>query len=57
MRGSKAKMVFPRSRLGRTEFEKHMAINKKDFSAIEYLLRKGSRQLEIYSSSGIRNIQ
>ncbi|BCS24726.1 succinate dehydrogenase assembly factor 1 [Aspergillus puulaauensis] len=41
----------------RTEFEKHMAINKKDFGAIEYLLRKGSRQLEIYSSSGIRNIR
>ncbi|KAL4797364.1 complex 1 protein-domain-containing protein [Aspergillus venezuelensis] len=41
----------------RTEFNKHISISKKDFSAIEYLLRKGSRQLEMYSSPGIRNIR
>ncbi|KAL4930599.1 succinate dehydrogenase assembly factor 1 [Aspergillus undulatus] len=41
----------------RMEFEKHISISKKDFSAIEYLLRKGSRQLEMYSSPGIRNIR
>ncbi|KAL6235145.1 hypothetical protein BDW75DRAFT_240427 [Aspergillus navahoensis] len=41
----------------RTEFEKHISVSKKDFSAIEYLLRKGSRQLEIYSSPEIRNIR
>ncbi|KAL4808570.1 complex 1 protein-domain-containing protein [Aspergillus recurvatus] len=41
----------------RAEFEKHISISKKDFSAIEYLLRKGSRQLEMYSSPGIRNIR
>ncbi|KAL4900610.1 hypothetical protein BDW74DRAFT_161799 [Aspergillus multicolor] len=41
----------------RSEFEKHMSISKKDFGAIEYLLRKGSRQLEMYSSPGIRNIR
>ena len=40
----------------RTEFEKNIGLDKKDFAAIEYLLRKGQRQLEIYSSSGIRNI-
>ncbi|KAL4947256.1 complex 1 protein-domain-containing protein [Aspergillus filifer] len=41
----------------RTEFNKHISISKKDFSTIEYLLRKGSRQLEMYSSPGIRNIR
>ena len=42
--------------LHRTEFERNLALDKKDFAAIEYLLRKGHRQLEIYSSPGIRNI-
>ena len=42
--------------LPRTEFERNIALDKKDFAAIEYLLRKGQRQLEIYSSPGIRNI-
>ncbi|MCJ1305389.1 hypothetical protein MMC08_008203 [Hypocenomyce scalaris] len=40
----------------RTEFKKNTALDKKDFSAIEYLLRKGQRQLEIYSSPGIKNV-
>ncbi|PLB36319.1 complex 1 protein-domain-containing protein [Aspergillus taichungensis] len=41
----------------RKEFEKHRTLNKKDFNAIEYLLRKGHRQFEMYSSPGIRNIR
>ncbi|KAJ5860593.1 Complex 1 LYR protein [Penicillium soppii] len=41
----------------RTEFQKHRSVNKKDFSAVEYLLRKGHRQLEMYASPGIRNIR
>lgn len=44
------------TRRHRTEFEKNIGLDKKDFAAIEYLLRKGQRQLEIYSSPGIRNI-
>ncbi|PGH10821.1 hypothetical protein AJ80_07372 [Polytolypa hystricis UAMH7299] len=40
----------------RDEFRKNLSISKKDFSTIEYLLRKGKRQLEMYSSPGIRNI-
>jgi len=40
----------------RNEFQKNITLDKKDFAAIEYLLRKGQRQLEIYSSSGIKNI-
>ncbi|KAJ5208154.1 Complex 1 LYR protein [Penicillium cf. viridicatum] len=39
------------------EFQKHLSVNKKDFSTVEYLLRKGNRQLELYSSPGIRNIR
>jgi hypothetical protein len=38
------------------EFQKHLSVNKKDFSTVEYLLRKGHRQLEMYASPGIRNI-
>lgn len=41
----------------RHEFEKNIGLNKKDFSAIEYLLRKGNRQLEIYASPGIKDIR
>lgn len=41
----------------RSEFEKNIALDKKDFGAIEYLLRKGQRQLESYSASGITNIR
>jgi succinate dehydrogenase assembly factor 1 len=41
----------------RAEFNKHLSVSKKDFNAIEYLLRKGARQLEMYSSPGIRNIR
>ncbi|CAD0110362.1 unnamed protein product [Aureobasidium uvarum] len=37
-------------------FREHKDYDKKDFSAIEYMLRKGQRQLEIYSSPGIRNV-
>ncbi|KAJ5585322.1 uncharacterized protein N7459_005122 [Penicillium hispanicum] len=40
----------------RAEFQKHLSVNKKDFGAIEYLLRKGHRQLEMYTSPAIRNI-
>jgi succinate dehydrogenase assembly factor 1 len=32
-------------------------VSKKDFGAIEYLLRKGQRQLEMYAAPGIRNIR
>ncbi|KGO39102.1 Complex 1 LYR protein [Penicillium expansum] len=39
------------------EFQKHLSVNKKDFSTVEYLLRKGHRQLELYSTPGIRNIR
>lgn len=40
----------------RSEFRRNAQLDKKDFGAIEYLLRKGQRQLEIYSSPRITNI-
>jgi succinate dehydrogenase assembly factor 1 len=42
---------------GRTEFQKRIKLDKKDFGAIEYLLRKGQRQVEMYSSPGIKDIR
>jgi hypothetical protein len=41
----------------RKEFERNRRLDKRDFSAIEYLLRKGQRQLEIYASPGIKDIR
>lgn len=41
----------------RAEFHKSIGLDKKDFAAIEYLLRKGQRQLEMYSSPGIKDIR
>jgi hypothetical protein len=43
--------------IDRKEFEKNRHLDKKDFNAIEYLLRKGQRQLEIYASPGIKDIR
>jgi len=41
----------------RTEFEKNIKMDKKDFGAIEFLLRKGRRQLEVYASAGVKDIK
>lgn len=41
----------------REEFEKNIKLDKKDFGAIEFLLRKGQRQMEMYAATGIRNIR
>lgn len=43
--------------LDRTEFDKSISIDKRDFAAIEFLLRKGRRQLEVYSTPGIKDIK
>jgi len=39
------------------EFEKNMIIDKRDFGAIEFLLRKGRRQLETYASPGVKDVK
>jgi succinate dehydrogenase assembly factor 1 len=41
----------------RNEFEKNLKIDKRDFGAIEFLLRKGRRQLDIYASPGVKDIK
>jgi len=41
----------------RHEFSRNLAIDKRDFAAIEFLLRKGRRQLEVYGSPGIKDIK
>ncbi|KAL2112518.1 hypothetical protein VUR80DRAFT_7371 [Thermomyces stellatus] len=40
----------------RRAFDENLGINKRDFGLIEYQLRKGRRQLELYSSPGVRKI-
>ncbi|KAJ5345563.1 Complex 1 LYR protein [Penicillium brevicompactum] len=50
-------VAIPAETGDRSEFQKHRSVNKKDFSTVEYLLRKGQRQLEMYASPGIRNIR
>lgn len=40
----------------RHEFRKAMNVDRKDFAAIEYLIRRGRRQLEHYSSPAVRNV-
>ncbi|RFU78793.1 hypothetical protein TARUN_3439 [Trichoderma arundinaceum] len=41
----------------RDEFSRNLAIDKRDFAAVEFLLRKGHRQLDVYSSPGIKDIR
>jgi succinate dehydrogenase assembly factor 1 len=41
----------------RAEFNKHLEVDRRDFAAVEFLLRKGRRQLEVYSSPGIKDIK
>lgn len=40
----------------RAEFHKNQAVGKKDFGTIEYLLRRGRRQLETYQDPGIKDL-
>lgn len=40
----------------RAEFHKNQSVGKKDFGTIEYLLRRGRRQLETYQDPGIKDL-
>ncbi|ETI28841.1 hypothetical protein G647_01293 [Cladophialophora carrionii CBS 160.54] len=40
----------------RREFRKNQAVDKKDFGAVEALIRMGFRKLELYSSPGVKDI-
>ncbi|PQE08114.1 Complex 1 LYR protein [Rutstroemia sp. NJR-2017a BVV2] len=62
LRESRKKPVVKEARkhfeaFARTEFQKSIKLDKKDFGAIEYLLRKGQRQVDMYSSPGIKDIR
>ncbi|KAH8177656.1 complex 1 protein (LYR family) domain-containing protein [Sarocladium implicatum] len=41
----------------RNEFARNLDLDKRDFGAIEFLLRKGKRQLDAYSAPGIKDIR
>ncbi|KAH7274511.1 hypothetical protein B0J15DRAFT_386281 [Fusarium solani] len=41
----------------RNEFARNLKIDKREFAAIEFLLRKGRRQLEVYASPGIKDVR
>ncbi|KAI0889682.1 complex 1 protein-domain-containing protein, partial [Annulohypoxylon maeteangense] len=59
LRESRKKPVATRPHFesfARSEFHKHIKLDKRDFSAIEFLLRKGRRQLELYSSPGVKDV-
>lgn len=59
LRAARSKPDATRARFeafARHEFEKNLATDKKDFGTIEFLLRKGGRQLETYSAPNITNI-
>ena len=40
----------------RRAFDEKMGMSKRDFGLIEYQLRRGKRQLEVYASPGVRKI-
>ncbi|TWU78408.1 hypothetical protein ED733_008793 [Metarhizium rileyi] len=44
-------------RFARNEFSRSLGIEKRDFAAIEFLLRKGRRQLDVYSNPGIKDVR
>ncbi|CAJ2501199.1 Uu.00g040520.m01.CDS01 [Anthostomella pinea] len=59
LRESRKKPAATRSHFeayARTEFNKSVGLDKRDFGAIEFLVRKGRRQLEVYSAPGIKDI-
>jgi succinate dehydrogenase assembly factor 1 len=40
----------------RREFDRNASMDRKDFGAVEFMLRKGERQLEMYSAPNITNV-
>ncbi|PHH54256.1 Succinate dehydrogenase assembly factor 1, mitochondrial [Ceratocystis fimbriata CBS 114723] len=41
----------------RAEFNKYRKVEKRDFATIEYFLRKGTKQLELYSEAAIKDVR
>ena len=42
--------------VAKREFRKYDDLDRKDFAAVELLLRMGWRKLEVYSSGSVRDI-
>ncbi|VVT53683.1 uncharacterized protein SAPINGB_P003697 [Magnusiomyces paraingens] len=40
----------------RRNFRKYSGMSRKEFGAIEHLIRKGKKMLELYTNPGVRNI-
>lgn len=38
-------------------FRQYSGMSRKEFGAIEHLIRKGNKMLEMYSNPGVKNIQ
>ena len=59
LRAARVKPAETRSNFesfARREFDRNLNLDKKDFSAIEFFLRKGDRQLEMYAAPNITNV-
>ncbi|KAF4585807.1 putative Found in Mitochondrial Proteome [Ophiocordyceps camponoti-floridani] len=41
----------------RAEFTRNINIDKRNFDFIEFLLRRGRRQLQVYSSPGVKDVR
>ncbi|RPA83368.1 hypothetical protein BJ508DRAFT_360581 [Ascobolus immersus RN42] len=59
LRASRSKL--PEYRKGfedftRAEFRKHLSLNRKDFTTIEYLLRAGNKKLDTMSADDVKRI-
>ncbi|KAF1815912.1 hypothetical protein P152DRAFT_389959 [Eremomyces bilateralis CBS 781.70] len=49
-------LIRPLTFACRSEFRRYADVDRKDFGTIEFLLRKGRRQLEILDSPGVTRI-
>jgi succinate dehydrogenase assembly factor 1 len=43
--------------LARAEFDRHRAIDRKDFNRIEHLLRRGQHQLEMLGGADVTGVE
>ncbi|PHH65472.1 hypothetical protein CDD81_2252 [Ophiocordyceps australis] len=60
LRESRKKPQYSRARFEsfvRTEFSRNLSMDKRDFAAIEFLLRKGRRQLSVYAAPNVKDIR
>ncbi|KAF2721905.1 hypothetical protein K431DRAFT_223051 [Polychaeton citri CBS 116435] len=59
LRACRTKPIHSRAKFEsftRQEFEKTRKMDKKDFGAVEFMLRKGHRQLEVFAEKNVTSI-